>query len=138
MESHDIGYYSSALKDTVAALSDKCITLLSCALISSEQNTVWKSMKALQFKELTIIGRELCNSTLAQDRQAEYTNECKPQLDHRSHADNLLNVQLRNLGLIWVQQLLQKGEVEHGIINRRLPEYGWVSVLHQFAGTVYY
>lgn len=95
-------------------------------------------MKALQFKELTISGIEPCSSTLAQDRQAEYTNECKPQLDHRSHADNLLNVQLRNLGLIWVQQLLQKGEVEHGIINRRLPESGWASILHQPAGKVYY
>ena len=47
-------------------------------------------MKALQFEELTIIGREVCDLTLAQDRQAEDTNECKPQLDHRSHADNLL------------------------------------------------
>ncbi len=90
MESHDIEYYSSALKDTVAALIDECITLLACVLVSSEQNTVWKLTKALQFKELTIIGREICNSTLAQDRQAEYTNECKPQLHHRSHADNLL------------------------------------------------
>lgn len=47
-------------------------------------------MKALQFKELTIIGRKVCDLTLAQDRQAEDTNECKPQLHHRSHADNYL------------------------------------------------
>lgn len=59
MESRDIGYYSSALKDTVAALIDECITLLACVLILFEQNTVWKLMKALQFTELTIIAREI-------------------------------------------------------------------------------
>ena len=59
MESHDIEYYSSALKDTVAALIDECITLLACVLILFEQNTVWKLMKALQFTELTIIAREI-------------------------------------------------------------------------------